>query len=194
MWDRYDSALNRATDVFARPEGNDLCMVTGLPLVPAYIDPTGGLPPPALWMAIAAVLGCFGVAFAFLRVLGRRTLSFLKRSWQVPAVLIAFAAGGLVVWWTTGRAGSPGAGEVPRVVILGMDGLDPDLLREYMHRGELPNFSRLAEKGLFHELRTTIPPQSPVAWASFITGRGRKVTAFSTSSDAIRRPTGPTWP
>ena len=34
----------------------------------------------------------------------------------------------------------------------------------------MPNFARLAARGSFAPLGTTIPPQSPVAWSTFITG------------------------
>jgi len=57
-----------------------------------------------------------------------------------------------------------------RVIVLGFDGLDYTLTRDLMARGRLPNFSRLAAKGTFGPLGTSIPPQSPVAWSSFITG------------------------
>jgi predicted AlkP superfamily phosphohydrolase/phosphomutase len=58
----------------------------------------------------------------------------------------------------------------PRVIVLGIDGLDPKLLRKFMEAGKLPNFSRLARAGDWRELQTTTPPLSPVAWSSFITG------------------------
>jgi predicted AlkP superfamily phosphohydrolase/phosphomutase len=60
--------------------------------------------------------------------------------------------------------------EGPRVIVLGFDGLDYALTRELMARGRLPNFQRLAERGSVAPLGTTIPPQSPVAWSTFITG------------------------
>jgi predicted AlkP superfamily phosphohydrolase/phosphomutase len=59
-----------------------------------------------------------------------------------------------------------------RVVVLGFDGMDPVLARRWMEAGKLPNFSRLAEQGHFQELATSNPPQSPVAWSSFATGKG----------------------
>ncbi len=58
----------------------------------------------------------------------------------------------------------------PRTVILGMDGLDPVLLKQYADEGALPHFKSLMAKGDFKPLRTIMPPQSPVAWSSFITG------------------------
>jgi predicted AlkP superfamily phosphohydrolase/phosphomutase len=39
-----------------------------------------------------------------------------------------------------------------------------------MARGRMPNFVRLSESGTFAPLGTSIPPQSPVAWSTFITG------------------------
>jgi predicted AlkP superfamily phosphohydrolase/phosphomutase len=58
----------------------------------------------------------------------------------------------------------------PRVIVLGFDGLDYELTRELMAAGRMPNFSRLAAGGGFVPLGTSVPPQSPVAWSTFITG------------------------
>jgi predicted AlkP superfamily phosphohydrolase/phosphomutase len=57
-----------------------------------------------------------------------------------------------------------------KLVILGIDGMDPDLLRQFMAEGKMPNFSTLARTGSFRLLTTSIPPQSPVAWSNLITG------------------------
>lgn len=57
-----------------------------------------------------------------------------------------------------------------KVIVLGFDGLDYDLTRQMIASGRLPGFARLAETGGFSSLATTIPPQSPVAWSTFITG------------------------
>ena len=57
-----------------------------------------------------------------------------------------------------------------RMIVLGVDGLDPQMLRQFMDQGSLPNLSRLAAQGGFMPLGTSIPPQSPVAWSEFITG------------------------
>lgn len=57
-----------------------------------------------------------------------------------------------------------------RLVILGFDGMDPNLARQWMDDGSLPNFSRLAAEGAFRPLGTSNPPQSPVAWSGFATG------------------------
>ena len=57
------------------------------------------------------------------------------------------------------------------VIILGLDGLSPELIEPMMAEGKLPNFARLKEMGSYSRLGTTNPPQSPVAWSTFATGR-----------------------
>jgi predicted AlkP superfamily phosphohydrolase/phosphomutase len=57
-----------------------------------------------------------------------------------------------------------------RVIVVGFDGLDPELCEKYISMGELPNFAGLKEQGCFKKLQTTFPSLSPVAWSSFATG------------------------
>jgi predicted AlkP superfamily phosphohydrolase/phosphomutase len=59
-----------------------------------------------------------------------------------------------------------------RVVVLGIDGLDPEILQEVIARfpERMTNFQRLIDEGELHPLGTSCPPQSPVAWSNFITG------------------------
>jgi len=57
-----------------------------------------------------------------------------------------------------------------RVVVIGLDGLDPGRVRRLLSEGQLPNFRKLAEEGTLSDLTTTLPPISPVAWSSFQTG------------------------
>ena len=56
----------------------------------------------------------------------------------------------------------------PQVIVLGIDGMDPIFLER--HWNDLPNLARLRDQGGFRRLATTTPPQSPVAWSTFITG------------------------
>lgn len=60
--------------------------------------------------------------------------------------------------------------ECNRVIVLGMDGLDPVILESMMKSGELPHFSRLATQGYYSPLATSNPPESPVAWSCIATG------------------------
>ena len=77
----------------------------------------------------------------------------------------------LVLLLGLGCGGGSGGGEPHRVIVLGIDGMDYTLAQEYMAKGILPNFKRLAEQGTFQSLGTSVPPLSPVAWSNFITGR-----------------------
>ncbi len=63
-----------------------------------------------------------------------------------------------------------GAATNRSVIVLGLDGLDPKILRSLMDLGRLPNFKKLAGTGALQPLATTMPALSPVAWSSFITG------------------------
>jgi len=46
--------------------------------------------------------------------------------------------------------------------------MDPAFVER--HWAELPNLARLRDRGSYSRLATTDPPQSPVAWSTFITG------------------------
>ena len=60
------------------------------------------------------------------------------------------------------------------VVVLGIDGLDPDILAEVIeiYPERMENFRWLIEQADgIQPLGTSTPPQSPVAWSNFITGQ-----------------------
>ena len=59
-----------------------------------------------------------------------------------------------------------------KVIIVGIDGMDPRLTASMMREGLLPNFAKMSSQGGFSELGTSCPPQSPVAWSNFINGSG----------------------
>lgn len=94
---------------------------------------------------------------------------FLTQVAGGTALATAAIAGG--TYWLRGsrrRLNRPG----PKVIVVGIDGMDPGLCAAMMAEGMLPNLQRLATVGGFRRLQTTVPPQSPVAWASFINGAG----------------------
>lgn len=68
----------------------------------------------------------------------------------------------------TGCARRSHAYSEKRVIVLGVDGMDPGFVER--HWLDLPNLAAFRERGWFARLGTTTPPQSPVAWSSFITG------------------------
>lgn len=57
-----------------------------------------------------------------------------------------------------------------KVIVLGLDGMEPTIIQALMDQGRAPNFKKLAQMGAFKPLQTTMPALSPVAWSSFITG------------------------
>jgi predicted AlkP superfamily phosphohydrolase/phosphomutase len=78
-------------------------------------------------------------------------------------LLLVLAA--VLVWPWPGLAG-----EHPKMLVLGFDGMDPNIVEKLMAEGRMPNFMALRERGGFSRLETSVPPQSPVAWSNFITG------------------------
>lgn len=84
---------------------------------------------------------------------------FLKKAALTPAALAALSMG---------CRGNTVSGK--RVIVLGVDGMDPGLVESFTSRGLMPNTRRLMEMGTFRRLGTSNPPQSPVAWSNFITG------------------------
>ncbi len=86
---------------------------------------------------------------------------------RMPIRPIAALAVALVLG-TAGCSGGRSRGPVPKVIVLGVDGMDPGFVER--HWDALPNLARLRDRGSFQRLGTTMPPQSPVAWSTFITG------------------------
>ncbi len=68
------------------------------------------------------------------------------------------------------KKGIPIAAKTRRVVILGLDGLEPSIVEKMMATGELKNMKELREEGSYSRLQTTLPALSPVAWSTFQTG------------------------
>lgn len=57
-----------------------------------------------------------------------------------------------------------------KVLVVGIDAMDPKVATALIEQGKLPNFKKLAEQGSFLNLSATMPPHSPVAWTSIATG------------------------
>lgn len=112
------------------------------------------------------------------------------------ALLSAFAA--LLTWpiralWRTfrGRRALRKA-RVRRVIVVGLDGLEPTLTERFLEEGLLPNLKRLRDSGGYARLGTTCPPLSPVAWSSFSTGANpgkHNIFDFIARNPADYRPT-----
>ena len=88
-------------------------------------------------------------------------------AWISPSLPLSLALS-LMAVGCGGRRPSHATG--PRVAILGFDGVDYHLLKSMMDAGELPALSALAKRGTLSPLASTVPAESPVAWAAFETG------------------------
>ena len=119
-----------------------LCVATAGP-VSAYVGPGAGL----------AVVGTAWIAVILVLAL---------------ATVAVFPVYGLYTWVRQLHRRSQA--RTRRVVVIGLDGLDPGLAEQWMTSGDLPNLRRLAHTGGFRRLGTTLPPLTPAAWSSFSTG------------------------
>ncbi|MCK4593646.1 alkaline phosphatase family protein, partial [bacterium] len=79
-----------------------------------------------------------------------------------------------------------------RLVILGIDALDDELLTDFIAEGWLPNFENLLESGYYSVLRSEAPYFSPVIWTTIATGlppREHGLTDFTLPTpEGDRRP------
>lgn len=57
-----------------------------------------------------------------------------------------------------------------KVIVLGLDGLEPTILERMLAAGRMPNLARLTGGNGVQRLATTCPAQTPVAWSTFATG------------------------
>ncbi len=84
------------------------------------------------------------------------------------------------------------AAEKPRVVILGFDGVDAQVVEQMLAAGRLPNLAALKQRGGYSPLTPTVPAQTPVSWATFTTGLdpgGHEIFDFLKRNPADRMPT-----
>lgn len=61
-------------------------------------------------------------------------------------------------------------GVMKKVVVIGLDGLEPTIVDAMLAGGELPHLARLRHAGGMSRVATTNPAQTPVAWSTFATG------------------------
>lgn len=114
------------------------------PAAEAYIGPGAGF----------AFVSSFFVVFAAFFLAFLKLITFPFR-WVVRAIKMRKALS---------RA------RVRRVVIVGLDGQDPELTDGFLKQGILPNFRKLQEQGSYVRLESSYPSESPVAWSCFQTG------------------------
>jgi len=59
---------------------------------------------------------------------------------------------------------------VKKVIVIGLDGLEPTLVEPLLKDGTLPHLAHVMKQGGYSRIRTTYPAQTPVAWSTFTTG------------------------
>jgi len=62
-------------------------------------------------------------------------------------------------------------GSEPKKVIIGIDGVPVDLIRDLADRGRMPNVESLLSEGEMSAMRAAIPEISNVNWSSIVTGK-----------------------
>ena len=58
-----------------------------------------------------------------------------------------------------------------RILVLGLDGLDPQTVDLLMAEGKMPNFSKLRQEGAYGRLVSEKPLLSPIVWTTIATGK-----------------------
>lgn len=89
----------------------------------------------------------------------------------------------------------------PTLLFLGLDGVDPDVVRRLRAAGDLPVLSRLAATGTLRPVASTVPAATCPAWATCLTGvnPGRHGVFDFAVADGYEvrfgapRPAVPTW-
>jgi predicted AlkP superfamily phosphohydrolase/phosphomutase len=109
-------------------------------------------------------------------------LLFPLRGRAAAAALVVLAASAAVVVPLAVRpARAPSPAPVPlatesiepsrRIVLIGIDGIGPDQLRDLISRGVLPAFAQLLRRGAHGPLATLRPTEGPPIWTTILTGR-----------------------
>jgi len=57
-----------------------------------------------------------------------------------------------------------------KVIVIGLDGLEPTITEAMFRTDKLPNLRSVAQEGGYTKVKTTAPAQTPVAWSTFATG------------------------
>ncbi len=127
----------------------------------------------AVVAASAVIVGLPQVAHAYVGPGAGIAVATTVLAFVISAVAVVV---GLLLWpirfviRQITRKRPPKPAKVRRAILIGLDGLDPELVQRFMKDGRLPNMRRLADAGMMSKLSTTYPAMSPVAWSSFATG------------------------
>lgn len=88
----------------------------------------------------------------------------MKKKAAISLAIIIFAAAVYMVFFHT-------APPPPKVMIIGLDGADWNILNPLLEQGKLPHLEKMIKEGSAGVLRTVRPTKSPVIWTSIGTGK-----------------------
>ena len=74
---------------------------------------------------------------------------------------------GLALFWIGCPRGRSGPAS-PRVLLIGIDGADLQVIDRLIAEGKLPTFQRLEREGAFGPLRSQEPLLSPIVWTTIV--------------------------
>src|SRR6266850_6345949 len=57
----------------------------------------------------------------------------------------------------------------PRVIVVGVNGMEMDIIRPLMLKGQMPNLSKVIENGAYGKLRTVSAPNCPRVYSTLFT-------------------------
>jgi predicted AlkP superfamily phosphohydrolase/phosphomutase len=83
----------------------------------------------------------------------------------------------------------------PRVIVLGVNGMEWDLIRPLITRGELPNMAHVIERGVYGKLKTLDAPNCPKVYSAIATSAppeengitGFKVNGVTANTSMLKR-------
>jgi len=127
----------------------------------AYLDPGTGI---TFFKESSFLLlflaGMFSFLLLFFKIIWRFIVRF--RLFFILAVIL-LAIGGIIMLKGENQPQK-------KVLILGIDAMDPEITEYLLNSGKLPNFAVLKEKGYYSKLKTVVPAESCVVWTCFATG------------------------
>ena len=159
----WESPLPRCDAAYSTRSIFGFVLVLAVWLVLAWAFPSGGAGAGESGQPQLAYVGP-GAGFAFLGSFLSLAAAFLLGAASI--LLWPFR----VLWRAVTRRQGMKHAKVRKIIFLGLDGLEPELTERFMAEGKMPHLAKLREQGGYRHLRTTYPPLSPVAWATFSTG------------------------
>jgi predicted AlkP superfamily phosphohydrolase/phosphomutase/tetratricopeptide (TPR) repeat protein len=88
-----------------------------------------------------------------------------RRLIPIAGALLAVVVALVLIFGRSSRVGDG------RVMVLALDGMDPQTIDTMMAEGKLPNFAKLRQEGAYGRLQSSPPLLSPVIWTTVATGK-----------------------